>query len=204
MRDERIARAVEQIEPAIGARERMYWHILKRAVRLPARWVFRVAMPLLVLFCFVLVGLWCAGEGPRPANPATGALSVWDKNSTFGELGPAQTAPAGARDVRRTAWAKKGACVSFTYRGRAYIALVSKKQAGLLKFRQPGREISVSGGTARLLTIDCGGKTYYQLGWSRGDIYYFLYNSQGEKRGEADQKLALLDLASAMMRQNLG
>lgn len=191
MSEKNIKNSIDNIEPASGARDRMYQNIMKKAQQaesappptkkpIPIR---RYALPIAACLCLVILGLTHFLSNPAApddeivlgGNPFVEVESA----DAFKALSVTLDAPADAQEVSYAIIDGKIAELRFTLGGKAYIARASAQEgdfSGLVGQTQSQETVDAKT-DAVLSVVKSDGTDYCRLDWTNGKIKYCLYGT---------------------------
>ena len=206
MKENKIKEAIDAIEPEVGAKERMYQNILKKAQQTaPAEApaapkkkpiaILRYALPIAACLCLVVIGAMQLLPASTPTQPSEGNVQIGnpfvevESADAFRNLAITLDAPDGAQEVSYAVIDGEIAEVRFVLDGKSYLARASAQEgdfSGL--YGQESETETVDAKTnAVLVSVDVGTGVYQKLNWTNGKINYCLYGTDGADR---DQVLA--------------
>lgn len=198
MSEKNIKNSIDNIEPASGARDRMYQNIMKKAQQAepapsPAKKPIalrRYALPIAACLCLVILGLTHFLSSPTapPDDLVLGGNPFVEVESAdaFKALSVTLDAPADAQEVSYAIIDGKIAELRFTLDGKAYTARASAQEgdfSGLV-----GQVLSQEAVDAKtdavLSVVKSDGTDYCRLDWTNGKIKYCLYGTDGASKAQ--------------------
>ncbi len=198
MSEKHIKNSIDNIEPASGARDRMYRNIMKKAQQaepapspekkpIPIR---RYALPIAACLCLVILGF--AHFLSSPAAPddeivlGGSPFETVESADAFKELSVTLDAPADAQNVSYAIIDGKIADIQFTLDGRSYTARASAQEGDFSGLEgQVQSQESVDAKTDAVLSVvKSDGADYCRLDWTNGKIKYCLYGTDGAGKAQ--------------------
>lgn len=194
MKDDRIKKSVDKIEPRPDAENRMYLNILakaeKKRKRSGAVRFIRMAIPVAACLCVAILGVFHLSTADSPVtgsedlNPPFWEGSPYEAVSSakdFESIGITLEAPPDAESVAYSLFDREIACIDFLIDGKAY-TLMASAQSGdfsgiygeVVRSEQLDSKLS-----AVLEVVDCAQAICYRIHWTDGKTNYILYNTDG-------------------------
>lgn len=209
MSEKKIKESIDAIEPEVGAKERMYQNIMKKAQQAapaekptePKKKVIplvRYALPIAACLCLVMIGVakFLPGNTPmRPdeSNVQGGNPFVEVENAeAFEKIGIEIDAPNRANNVSYAIIDGKIANIDFEIKSHQYTFCASAQSGDFsgISGEVLQSEIIDAKSNAMLETIDGGVTQYLRVSWTNGKVTYYLTNSDGASNSEI-KELAL-------------
>lgn len=201
MSEKKIKDSIDNIEPASGAKERMYRNIMKKAAQAapeektaepkkkPIPFV-RYALPIAACLCLMVIGVAKFLPGITPAGPGEstvlgGSPFVEVKNAeAFKALSITLDAPEGAQNTSYAIIDDKIAEVDFELDGKNYLARASAQEGDFsgLNGQEFSEETIDAETNAILVSVNTGTGNYQKIIWTDGRINYCLYGTDGANR----------------------
>ena len=192
----RIKDAISSVEPAPGAKERMYRNIMDKAAqqtkkpeKQPLRFA-RYALPIAACLCIAIIGLVRFALPGSDIDPDDGMVLGGnpfvevESADAFRELSVTLDAPATAQNVSYAVIDGQIAQVQFELDGKSYIARASAQDgdfSGIV-----GEEScfeTVDAKTSAVLSeVQTDTESFYKIGWTNGKVNYCLYGTDGADR----------------------
>lgn len=201
MSEKKIKDSIDNIEPASGAKERMYRNIMKKAAQAapeekpaePKRnsaGILRYILPVAACFCLLVIGIARFLPGITPAGPGEstvlgGSPFVEVKNAeAFKALSITLDAPEGAQNTSYAIIDDKIAEVDFELDGKNYLARASAQDGDFsgLNGQEFSEETIDAETNAILVSVNTGTGNYQKIIWTDGRINYCLYGTDGANR----------------------
>lgn len=201
MSEKKIKDSIDNIEPASGAKERMYRNIMKKASQAapeekPAErkrksaGILRYILPVAACFCLLVIGIARFLPGITPAGPGEstvlgGSPFVEVKNAeAFKALSITLDAPEGAQNTSYAIIDDKIAEVDFELDGKNYLARASAQEGDFsgLNGQEFSEEAIDAETNAILVSVNTGTGNYQKIIWTDGRINYCLYGTDGANR----------------------
>ena len=199
MSERKIQDAINSVEPQVGAKERMYQNIMKKAEQQtvpkktpekkknkPIRFV-RYALPIAACFCLLVIG--AARFLPEKAPTASGESDVQIANpfvqvqsaEDFKAIGITLDAPAGAKNVEYVIIDNEIAQVLFEISGKNYTVRASAQSGDFSGLCGDEKEIKTidAAQNAVLSAVTIDSLKYCKITWTNGKINYCLYGTDG-------------------------
>lgn len=190
---------MDAIEPELGAKERMYQNIMKKAhqqaapaskptaqKKRPVSFV-RYALPIAACFCLIVLGLSRIVPGnmhtaPGESNVQVGNPFVEVKTADdFKAIGITLDAPVGAQNVVYTIIDNEIANVGFEMDGKNFTVRASAQSgdfSGLFGSEETIETIDAAH-NAVLSAVRIDASQYYKITWTNGKVNYCLYGTNG-------------------------
>ena len=203
MSEKKIKESIDAIEPKLGAKERMYQNIMKKAQQAapaekpaePKKEVIpfvRYALPIAACLCLVVIGAAKFLPGSTPPQPGE---SYVEGGNPFVEVESAEAfkalsitldAPDGAQEVSYAVIDGEIAEVRFTLNGKSYLARASAQEGDFsgLYGQESGAETVDAKTNAILIRVDLGTGVYQKITWTNGKINYCLYGTDGADKSQ--------------------
>ena len=196
MNENKIKKSLDAIEPEVGAKERMYQNILKKAqVEPPAKKkrqtdILRYALPIAACLCLLVAGAVHFASDDNKAdlsddfvlsgNPFTEVESP----ESFKELGITLEAPTDATDVSYSVIDNEIAAIGFTLNGKTFEVRASAQSGDFSGLTGEVLETeSIDADNSAMLYLISGDTgEYYKLTWTNGKVNYCLYGTDGADR----------------------
>ncbi len=201
MSEKKIKDSIDNIEPASGAKERMYRNIMKKASQAapeekpaePKRksaGILRYILPVAACFCLLVIGIARFLPGITPAGPGEstvlgGSPFVEVKNAeAFKALSITLDAPEGAQNTSYAIIDDKIAEIKFELDGKNYLARASAQEGDFsgLNGQEFSEETIDAETNAILVSVNTGTGNYQKIIWTDGRINYCLYGTDGANR----------------------
>lgn len=196
MSENRIKDAIGSVEPAPGAKERMYRNIMDKAAqqtqepkKQPVRFT-RYALPIAACLCIAIIGLVKilspdAAVGPGEETVLGGNPFVEVESAdAFRELSITLDAPEGAENVSYAIIDGQIAELRFSLGGKSYLSRASAQEgdfSGLIGEELSSETVDAQN-NAVLIELRSDGADYTKLVWTNGKINYCLYSLDGADR----------------------
>lgn len=203
MSEKKIKESIDAIEPKIGAKERMYQNIMKKAQQAapaekpaePKKKVLpfvRYALPIAACLCLVVIGAAKFLPGSTPPQPNE---SYVEGGNPFVEVESAEAfkalsitldAPDGAQEVSYAVIDGEIAEVRFTLNGKSYLARASAQEGDFsgLYGQESGAETVDAKTNAILMRVDLDTGVYQKITWTNGKTNYCLYGTDGADKSQ--------------------
>ncbi len=198
MNENKIKDAIGSVEPAPGARERMYRNIMDKAAqqtkkpeKQPLR-LSRYALPIAACLCVVIVGLvhfLSPGGDIDPGEEIVmggNPFAEVESAEAFRELSINLDAPEAAQNVFYAVIDGKIAQVQFELDGKSYIARASAQDgdfSGIVGEESDSETVDAQN-NAVLSEIQSDTASFYKIVWTNGKVNYCLYGTDGAERGQ--------------------
>lgn len=201
MNEKKIKDSINNIEPDVGAKERMYQNILKKAQQdvtaekpaAPRKKTIRIvryALPIAACFCLLAIGIARFLPNNTPIKPDKNDVQggnpyVEVENAeAFNALSITLEAPADARKVSYAIIDDKIAEIQFELNGKSYLARASAQEGDFsgLNGRELSQETIDAKSNAVLTEVQTDLCTYYKIIWTNGKINYCLLGTDGVTR----------------------
>ena len=196
MSEKNIKNSIDNIEPASGARDRMYQNIMKKAQQaepapspkkkpIPIK---RYALPIAACLCLVILGLthFLSNPAAPPDEIVLGGnpFETVDSADDFKVLSVTLDAPADAQEVSYAIIDGEIAELRFALDGKAYIARASAQEGDFsgLAGQVLSQETVDAKTDAVLSVVKSDGTDYCRLDWTNGKIKYCLYGTDGASK----------------------
>ena len=203
MSEMKIKESINAIEPEVGAKERMYQNIMKKAQQAapaeksaepkkkPIPFV-RYALPIAACLCLVMIGVakFLPGNTPmRPdeSNVQGGNPFVEVENAeAFKALSVTLDAPEGAQETSYAIIDGKIAEIQFELDGKSYLARASAQEGDFsgLNGEDRSQETIDAKNNAVLTEVQTDLQTYYKIVWTNGKINHCLYGTDGADKSQ--------------------
>ncbi len=195
MSEKKIKKTINSIEPEVGAKERMYNNIMKKAeqqkskteepVQKPKaiRYITRYALPIAACFCLLILGIARFLPAKAPTEPdesnVLGGNPFVEVQSAddFKSLAITLDAPGGANEVSYAIIDGQIADVSFTLNEKSFTVRASAQEGDFsgLSGKVTSSEMIDAKTNAVLTKVQTDINTYYKIVWTNGKtIYCFL------------------------------
>lgn len=195
MNEKQIKNAIDGIEPEIGAKERMYQNIMKKAQQQAApaskpavrKSFMRYALPIAACFCLLVIGITRFLPGSTPTTPGGNGVQIANpfvevqSTEDFKAIGITLDTPAGARNVMYTIIDNEIADVGFEMDGKSFTVRASAQSgdfSGLFGSEEIIETIDASQ-NAVLSAVRIDASQYYKITWTNGKVNYCLYGTDG-------------------------
>lgn len=201
--NDKIRKALDNIEPDNGAKERMFANIKRKAAEqkqeasVPKRKalsfteIAKWALPVAACLVIVVVGIKVIPPLASPKEPSevlvgSPFLTVSSADELAEQLGIAIDAPEGASGVEYAIIDSNIADVYFLYGENVYSLRASEQSGDFsgLNGVEAATEQLDSANNAVLTTIRSGSQTFLKLTWTDGKVNYILSNTDGVNKDE--------------------
>ena len=203
MSEKKIKESIDAIEPKVGAKERMYQNIMKKAQQAapaekpaepkkkPIPFV-RYALPIAACLCLVMIGVAKFLPGNTPMHPDES--NVQGRNpfvevedaEAFKALSVTLDAPEGAQETSYAIIDGKIAEIQFELNGKSYLARASAQEGDFsgLNGKDRLQETIDAKNNAVLTEVQTDLCAYYKIVWTNGKINYCLYGTDGADKSQ--------------------
>lgn len=201
--NDKIEKAIENIEPREGAKERMLANIRQKAIQsvqtAPAAKknapmfmnIAKWALPIAACLVLTIVGIKVIPQIAAPEEPpvemvGSPFVTVNSANELAEQLGIAIDAPEGASGIEYAIIDGNIAEIYFSYGEKTYSLRASGQSGDFsgLNGVEAATEQLDSANNAVLTTIRSGSQTFLKLTWTDGKVNYILSNTDGVNKDE--------------------
>lgn len=203
MSEEKIKESIDAIEPEVGAKERMYRNIMKKAQQAtltekpaepkkkPISFV-RYVLPIAACLCLAVIGVAKLLPDNTPMQPGESYIEggnpfAEEENAeAFKALSVTLDAPDGAQEVTYAIIDGKIAEIRFKLDGKSYLARASAQEGDFtgLNGENRSQETIDAKNNAVLTEVQTDLRTYYKIVWTNGKINYCLYGTDGADKNQ--------------------
>ena len=202
MSEKKIKESIDAIEPEVGAKERMYQNILKKAQQSspaeklaePKKKPISVwyALPIAACLCLVVIGIARFLPGSTPAQPDGKNVQIAnpfvevENAEAFKALSVTLDAPEGAQEISYAIIDGKIAEIQFKLDGKSYLVRASAQKGDFtgLNGKDLTQETIDAKNNAVLTAVQTDLRTYYKIVWTNRKINYCLYGTDGADKDQ--------------------
>lgn len=202
MSKNKIKKSIDNIEPQVDAKERMYQNILKKAQKTaptekPAETkkknhFLRFALPIAACLCFAVLGITGFIPDSTQTQPNAGYVEGGnpfvdvENADAFKEIGITFDAPSDASDISYTIINGEIASIHFMINGKSFEARASTQDGDFSGLTGEKQEIKIIDKENNATLYKIGGdiENVYKITWSDDNVSYCLYGTDGAVEDE--------------------